>query len=118
MTANVYGFAVLFFVSIASAAIIFGLVYKSIRSLLDEVIKLPEATTFYARLFLIGLVLVAGSAMLEEPFDLKAGSPFMEYTWKVAEGLSEVFGNTCLFLVAYLALITILVATLRRKNEQ
>jgi len=118
MTANIYGFAVLFVVSIGTAAIIFGLVYKSLRSLLDEVIKLPEGTTFYTRLFLVGLVLVAGSAMLEEPFNLKAGSPFMEFTWKVAEGLSEVFGDTCLFLVAYLALVTILVATLRRKNEQ
>jgi len=55
--------------------------------------------------------------VLEIEFDLKKGSAFMEYVWKVADGLASAFGLICLFLAGFLIVITIIVATLRRRHE-
>lgn len=42
----------------------------------------------------------------------------MEYVWKAAEGLSGTMERTLWFLVVYAVLVTILVATLKIKDEQ
>ena len=116
MVENIYGFAVLFILSLATALVVHLLVRKSLRDLLDDTVKLPSGTTFYTRILLIGLFLIALAATVETNFNLKEGSAFMEYVWKVGDGLSSAFGNICLFLAGYLLLITILVAVLRRKR--
>ena len=116
MVENIYGFAVLFILSLATALIVHLLVRKSLRDLLDDTFKLPSGTTFYTRILLIGLYLIALAAAVKTNFNLKEGSAFMEYVWKVGDGLSSAFGNICLFIAGYLLLITILVAVLRRKR--
>jgi cbb3-type cytochrome oxidase subunit 3 len=118
MLQNISGFVVLLIISIAIALIVYALARKSLRSLLEEVVKLPSGTTFYMRLFLIGLVFIALSSALDVQFDLKEKAAFMEYVWRVADGLSSTFGITCLFIVGYLLLITILVAVLRKRNDK
>ncbi len=116
MSGNIYGFVILFMISIGVALIVYALTRRSLRHLLDDVIKLPSGTSFYLRLFSIGLFFIAFSASLEIKFDLKADASFMEYVWKIAIGLSTVFGNTCLFIIGYLTLITVLLAVLKYKN--
>ena len=83
---------------------------------LDKVIRIKAGTAFYIRIFLIGLVLIALSAALDVEFALKQGAVVMEYVWKVADGLSTVFGQTTLFIFGYLILVTILIAVLRKKH--
>ena len=118
MLQNIAGFIVLLTISIAISLLVYALACKSLRSLLDEVVKLPSGTTFYMRLFLIGLVFIALSSALDAEFALKQDAAFMEYAWKVADGLSSVFGITCLFITGYLFLVTILIAVLRHRHDK
>lgn len=118
MLGNICGFVFLFGISIGTALVVYALVRNSLCGVLDKVVKLPSGTTFYLRLFWIGLVFIALSSALDTEFDLEADAAFMEYVWKVADGLSSVFGITCLFLVGYLVLVTVLVAVLRYRHDQ
>ncbi len=114
---NALGFIVLFTVSIGTALVVYVLVRRSLNTLLDEVVKLPSGTTFYLRLFMISLVFIAASSVLDTRFALEADAAFMEYVWRVAGGVATVFGMTCLFLLGYLVLITILITVLRPRND-
>jgi len=116
MVENIYGFAILFILSVATALVVHLLVRRSLRDLLADTIKLPSGTTFYTRMLLIGLYLIALAAAVQTNFNLEEGSAVMEYVWKVGDGLASAFGNICLFIAGYLLLITILVAVLRRKR--
>lgn len=119
MDNNIFCHVVLITISIAISLLVYAIARKSLRGLLDEVIKLPSGTIFYMRLFLIGLVFIAFSSALDESFaHLKEGTAFMEYVWEVASGLSSVFGLTCLFIIGYLVLVTILIATLRHRYDK
>ena len=118
MVQNISSFVVLIAISIAISLLVYILARKSLRDLLEEVIKLPSGTTFYMRLFLIGLIFIALSSALDREFNLKEGSAFMEYVWKIADGLSSVFGITCLFITGYLVLITILIVVLRHRHDE
>jgi hypothetical protein len=117
MLANICGFIVLFALAMLTALAVDYLMRKSLRALLDDLVQLPPCTVFYSRLLTIGLVFIAISSALGTEFSLKADAAFMEYVWKAAHGLSSVFGNISLFLVAYLIVVTVLVAAWRRKRD-
>jgi len=117
MTENICWFAVLVTLTVAGALSVTVLVRKNLRTLLDEVIKLPSGTTFYSRVFGTGLLFIALSAAFDVPFDMKPDAATMEYVWKVADGLSSALSMTCLFLTAYLLLVTILVAVLKGRHD-
>lgn len=116
MVPNIIGFIVLLVISIGVAFLVYALVQKYLRALLDKVVKVKAGTAFYIRIFTIGLVFIALSAALDVEFSLKQGAVIMEYVWKVADGLSKVFGQTTLFIFGYLILITILIAVLGSKH--
>ncbi len=117
MLENIYGFISLVILSSVVALAAYMVIRKSVRALLDEVIKLPSGTTFYSCLLAICLFFIALSAALSPRFDLKPDAAFMEYVWRVAGGLSTVFSGISLFLTAYLVVITILVAVLGRRHD-
>ena len=117
MAGNIWGFIILLVLGVAIPLLVYLLVRKSLRALLNEVAGLPAAAIFYARLLLLGVLFTSLAAVLEVEFDLKRGSAFMEYVWKVADGLSSAFGLICLFLTGFLIVITIIVAALRRRHE-
>ncbi|KPK31290.1 MAG: hypothetical protein AMK69_00790 [Nitrospira bacterium SG8_3] len=117
MTADDLGFVVLLIIGFGIALILYALIHKSLRALLDELVKLPAGTTFYARLLFVGLVLAAASELMEQSFALKEDARFMEYVWKVADGLSDAFGFICVVLLVFIVQITILLAALRRRDE-
>ena len=116
MAQNIIGFVILLVISIGAALLVYAIVQKYLRSLLDKVIRIKAGTAFYVRLFLIGLVFIALSAALDVEFSLKQGAAVMEYVWKIADGLSNVFGQTTLFIFGYLILVTVLIAALRKKH--
>ncbi|MEW6444078.1 MAG: hypothetical protein AB1640_24295 [bacterium] len=117
MSENLCWFAVLVALTVASALVVTALVRRHLRALLDEVIRLPSGATFYSRVFGIGVLFIALSAAFDVPFDLKPDAATMEYVWKVADGLSSALSLTCLFLTAYLLLITILTAVLKGRHD-
>lgn len=73
---NVSGFVVLFLASVGIAAAICASVRKSLVDLLDEVARLPAATAFYSRLFLICIFFMALSTAVGTTFNLKADAAF------------------------------------------
>ena len=117
-TYNLVGFAILLLISLGLTLAIWAAVSRSLQGLLNQVVKLPDGTTFYLRTFFIGLLLAAGAGGVGTVFDFKAGDPFMEYVWKAASGLESVCEYFFGFLLGYLVLVTVLVAVLRSRHEQ
>ena len=111
-------FLVLFLLSLAVPVLLFLPLRTSLRQLLQQTVKTDAGVTFYLRSFLVVLFLSALSAALGTSFDLKPDSHFMEYVWKGAEGLSGALEKTLWFTVVYAVLITILVATLKIKDDK
>lgn len=116
MAQNIIGFVALLVISIGAALLVYLLVHKYLSELLDKVVKLKAGTSFYVRVFVIGLVFIALSAALDVEFSLKQGAVVMEYVWNIANGLSTMLGQTTLFIFGYLVLVTILIAVLRKKH--
>lgn len=115
---NILGFATLFVISIGLAVILYASLKKTLCGLLNDVVKLPPATTFYSRIFFVCLFFFTLSAIVDTTFDLEDGKPFMEFVWRVASGLSSFFLSISIFLLVYLLFVTILVVVLRRKNDE
>lgn len=118
MSANTYAFLALF---VLSAALAFGLFLQlrdALQGLLQRTIRLPDGVTFYLRSFFVLLFFSALGGALGFTFDLKPGSHFMEYVWRVASGLSNVLEQMLLYLGGYLVLTTIIIATLKVKDDK
>jgi preprotein translocase subunit SecG len=111
-------FLVLFLLSLAVPVFLFLPLRTSLRQLLQQTVKTDAGVTFYLRSFLVVLFLSSLSAAIGTSFDLKPDSHFMEYVWKGAEGLSGALEKTLWFIVVYAILITILVATLKIKDDK
>lgn len=117
MTANTWWYIGLCATSIGIVVLLYALVYRSLRALLDEVIKLPLGTVFYLRMLFLLLLLNVLSVVLDMQFTLKPDAPFMEYVWQAAGDLADLLGNTGLYLLGYLTLITFIVALLRYRHD-
>jgi hypothetical protein len=115
---NLAGFIVLLLLSFGMAFAIWAALSPSVRGLLNEVLKLPDGTTFYLRTLALGLLLGVLAGALDGRFDIAARSAMMEYVWRVASGFENVLGFLFGSLLVYVLLITILVAVLRRRHEQ
>ena len=118
MSPELSAFLVLLALSLAVPIILFFLLRVSLRDLLQHTVKLQAGVTFYLRSFLLVLFLAALSAAIGTSFDLKSGSRFMEYVWKGAEGLSSTLEKSLWFVAIYVVLLTILVATLKTKDDK
>ena len=90
----------------------------SLYKLLEEITALPAATDFYLRSFAIVVFFVAAAAAIGSTHsELKPESHFMEYVWSVAEVLKDVLQGIFGVLLGYVAMITILIAALRRRQS-
>ena len=115
---NLAGFVTLVVLSLLLVFAIWALVSKSLEALLNKTLNSADGTTFYLRVFFLGLLLAVFASILGTTFNLKPADPFMEYVWKVAAGLEGVCSYSLGFLMCYLILVTVLVAALRAKHEQ
>ncbi|MGP0021024.1 MAG: hypothetical protein ACLPHP_20815 [Candidatus Sulfotelmatobacter sp.] len=112
--------SVIFLASLVVAVVLLILVDRllrpGLRGLLDDVTALPAATEFYLRAFDLTIVFIALAALFGIHPDLKNDAHFIEYVWAVAAVLQDVFQNLLIVLLVYVALITVLMASLRRKS--
>jgi len=92
------------------------LLSPGLRGLLEEVTALPAAAEFYLRAFTLAIAFIALAAVFGTHPDFKGGVHFMEYVWSVAAVLQDVFQNLLIVLLVYVALITVLLVSLRRKH--
>lgn len=118
MSHGIIAFLTLLILSFVVPLILFLSLRGSFRELLQHTVKLPGGITFYLRSFLLVLFLSALSAAVGTSFDLKSDSRFMEYVWKRADGLSSVLEKTLWFVGIYVVLATVLLATLKIKDDQ
>lgn len=116
MSANIVCFAITLVVCVGVALLVLLLIWRSLAGLLNELLKLPPATMFYLRVLAIVMTFGAVSGALGK-YDLKKEAVFIEYVWRLAEGLSAALTNMSLYLAEYLLLVTVLVAVLRRRHE-
>lgn len=117
MNYNLIGFLTLLSIAVGIAVVIYVLVLGSLRRLIDEIVKIPSSTTFYVRMFQVGIILIFLSAALGQSWQFKHDAAFMEYVWNVAHGISSALGHAVFFLSIYLILITILVSVLLRHDK-
>jgi nitric oxide reductase large subunit len=115
---NLLGFSALFLISIGIVLVLYGLLGSSLRNLLNHTIRVPAGTTFYVRTFFICLVFVVLSQAVSTRFDLKPEAHFMEYVWRVGDGLENIFRDSFWILLTYAGLLTILVAVLKPKHDK
>jgi len=118
MSPGVGTFLILLVLSLVVPTILFLVLRDSLRELLKHTVKLPGGVTFYLRSFLLVLYLSALSVAVGTSVDLPAGSRFMQYVWKGAEGVSSTMQATLLFVGIYVVVVTILIATLKIKDDQ
>jgi hypothetical protein len=118
MSAGVGAFLILLVLSLAVPTILFLLLRDSLCELLEHTVKLPGGVTFYLRSFQLVLYLSALSVAVGTSFDLPAGTHFMQYVWKDAEGVSSTMQMTLLFVGIYVVVVTILIATLKIKDDK
>jgi len=117
MSLNLLAFAVLLILGLGAASLIFVLLDANLRKIIDDAVKLPAATAFYARMFCITVFLSAIASVLKTSFTLSSDAAGMEYVWKIAEGLSTVLANQTFLAIAFLILVTIIVAVRKRHDQ-
>ena len=118
MGPDLRAFAVLLILSLLVPVVLFLPLRNSLRELLRHSLRLEAGITFYLRSFLLVLFLSALSAAIGTSFNLKPDAHFMEYLWKGAEGLSGALDKALLFTALFAVLITILVATLKIRDDK
>ena len=118
MSPRSIAFSAAFVFVIAIAFLVDRLIRSSLRQLLEKVTGLPAATEFYLRSFAIVIFLVTVSnAIAPAHGDLTATSHFMEYVWSVADTVKSTMEGIFGVLLGYVAMITILVAALQRRQQ-
>ena len=113
-----YGRIAVLILAIAVALIAYGAARKSLRDLLSRTISVPSGVDFYMRSFLLLLVFGIIGQGVTSGLDLKPGERFMEYVWAVAGGLGSALDYAFGIVAIYLVLMTILIATLKPKNDK
>ena len=114
MISNIVLLFVLLAICLLIGITVYIIINKHLCTILDNVIKLPSCTVLYSRILLIGLLCTSIAASLGTSFDLKEDASFMEYVWRFASGLSDIFSSIFWFLVIYLIVITVIIAVLRK----
>ncbi len=109
-------FLLLLVVALASGIVVDRLLRPSLRGLLDGLVEMPAATTFYVRAFATAVFLAVLSQVFGGNYNLKPGARFMEYVWEVATNLNHVLQSIYVIILIFATIIVILVASLRRKR--
>ena len=113
MSNNVVGYLVQLLLVTGLMILVFGLVRRSARSLLDDVVRLPAATEFYMRVLLLLLVFAGLEAAVGDRWDIKPDPALMEYVSNIAGTMGEALQTAFWLIMIYMVLMTVLTATLR-----
>ncbi len=103
-------------ISLGIVLLLYTLLGRSLRELLDKTIRLPAGSTFYMRA-LAAILFCGALAKVISGIHQKPEDHFMEYVWAVAHHTSDLFDNLVVILLVYVGIVTILVVVLKPKNE-
>ena len=99
---------------IGLAILVFAFLEKPVRQLLDQLIGLEAATTFYARILALVLLLVAMNravTLIDKSQDAWGSA------WTLMSNWGEVMEPITIVALVFAGLITVLTAVLRRSHE-
>ncbi len=112
------GLLILLVVAGGTAWAVYAVTRRSLRSLLDGVVRRSAATEFYLRSFAICLFFSALVGVLDSNWNPASGKPLMEHVWAVANVVYYVLVTMLVVLVCFMFMITIVVAALGRKSTE
>jgi hypothetical protein len=96
------------------AILVFALLEKPVRDLLDRLTNMPEVTVFYTRVLALVLLLIAmkrAVLFIDHPADAWMS------VWTVMSNWNDVMEPMFVALLVFAALMTILVGVLRRSHD-
>ena len=96
------------------AILIFFLLEKPLRALLDQLVGLPSVTTFFTRV--LGLVLLLAALKRAVVFISKPDDAWGSI-WTVMSNWNEVMEPITAQLLVFAGLMTVLASVLRRRHE-
>jgi hypothetical protein len=114
---KITGFLILLFLSAVLAVAVRSALFASLRKLLGRTVRVEGGAEFFARAFSLIVLFAALGPALGTSFDLKADARWMEGAWVVASGFGGVIVSLLMSLGAYLAVITVLLAALKPKDD-
>lgn len=112
---------VLAVLAVAAAATVVQLIRRPMTELLGANSYIAPAQRFYVRAFAVMLALGALATMASRGLpcpDQRKSMAAMEYVWWVVDGLGPLFWSVALFVIGYVALLTILFVVLGRYRDQ
>jgi uncharacterized membrane protein YozB (DUF420 family) len=103
-------------ITVAVCVLISLAVRKPMRDMLGANKHILPARGFYLRSFSV-LLLLGAFAMIFKTDVPAEGKAFMEYVWWIADSLQPVFFVLSIWVIVYVALLTILFAVLGKYND-
>ena len=119
MLIDVFLFVLAAIVSLGFVMLLYRLVNGFLRALLDDLLNMPAATSFYSRLLLVSMVLIGIAGISDASFEeLGEDAEIMEYLWHLIEFFEAVLTPILLIVGLFLVAVTVLVAALKSRSEQ
>lgn len=114
--AQIISWLVLLVLVVVTVGIVYWLIGKPLRPILDELIRMPACTDFYCRVFAVALLFTGlGTVIGSQKFGGK-DQAFMDYVWSVLGYWSGMVDELMVLALLYIVIITLLVAILRRRD--
>ncbi len=119
MLIDVFLFVLAAIVSLGFVMVLYRLVNGFLRTLLDDLLNMPAATSFYSRLLLVSMVLIGIAGISDASFEgLGEDAETIEYIWQLIEFFEAVLTPILLIVALFLVTVTVLLAALKPRSEQ
>ncbi len=119
MLIDVFLFVLAAIVSLGFVMLLYRLINGFLRSLLDDLLDMPAATSFYSRLLLVSMVVIALAGISDASFEgLGEDAEIMEYIWQVIDFFEAVLSPILIIIGLFLVAVTVLLAALKPRSEQ
>ena len=119
MLIDIFLFVFAAIVSLGFVMLLYRLVNGFLRSVLDDLLNMPAATSFYSRLLLVSMVLIGIAGISDASFEgLGEDAEIMEYIWRVIEFFEAVLSPILIIIGLFLVAVTVLLAALKPRSEQ
>ncbi len=119
MLIDVFLFVLAAIVSLGFVVLLYRLVNEFLRSLLDDLLNMPAATSFYSRLLMVSMLLIGVAGISDASFEgLGEDAEIMEYIWRSIEFFEAVLTPILTIVGLFLVAVTVLVAALKPRSEQ
>jgi len=119
MLIDVFLFLLAAIVSLGFVMFLYRLVNGFLRTLLDDLLNMPAATSFYSRLLLVSMILIGIAGISDASFEgLGEDAEIMEYIWRLVEFFDAVLTPILLIVGLFLVVVTVPLAALKPRSEQ